>query len=137
VKPLLVGELNPYGSDPRYALYPMPERSAGGRLCKILGLTMREYLSRFDRTNLCTGEWKLQAAREAAWNLSVAVKESRPIILLGVKVCTAFTLEYAPFTKVTDNDEFYILPHPSGKCRTWNNPSSVGRARELLAEFLK
>lgn len=33
---VLVGELNPYGADPRYALYDLPVRASGyfmGRVC--------------------------------------------------------------------------------------------------------
>lgn len=59
LRPILVGEANPYGGDPRYALYPLPENSAGGRLCRlILKLEVRQYLRSFDRRNLCaTKRW--------------------------------------------------------------------------------
>jgi len=54
MRPVLVGEANPWGSDPFYALYPYPERYAGWRLCHlILGLYRRTYLGYFDRVNLC------------------------------------------------------------------------------------
>ena len=35
-RPIIVGEANPYGGDPAYALYPIPENSAGGRLCRLI-----------------------------------------------------------------------------------------------------
>ena len=38
-KILLVGEANPYGEDPKYALFPQPRRAAGNRLRLIFGLT--------------------------------------------------------------------------------------------------
>jgi hypothetical protein len=39
---LLLGEANPYGGDPRYALYPEPEGSSGWRLCHmVMGLGAR------------------------------------------------------------------------------------------------
>ena len=34
----LVGEQNPYGADPNFALYPLPENAAGARLARFLGL---------------------------------------------------------------------------------------------------
>lgn len=71
MKPLLVGEQNPYQADPRlaqrFALYPDPPRCAGWNLChKIMGLPEREYLARFDRVNLCAGKWGVREARETA-----------------------------------------------------------------------
>jgi hypothetical protein len=41
-KIVLVGESNPYGADPYYALYPAPDGSAGHRLCcLVLGMTRK------------------------------------------------------------------------------------------------
>ncbi len=40
---LLVGEANPRSADPLHALWPTPN-SAGGRLCKMLGMTRWGYL---------------------------------------------------------------------------------------------
>ena len=47
-KVVLVGEQNPYGPDPEFALYPAPEGSSGHRLCcqilmssEISGLRVR------------------------------------------------------------------------------------------------
>jgi hypothetical protein len=132
MKPLLVGELNPYGLDPRYALFPKPERSAGGRLCyKILGYRFAaEYLKDFDRVNLCTGKWTVAAARERATELKCA---PRPTILLGVKACNAFGVAFHPF-RVTNN--YLVLPHPSGLNRLWNEPGAFERARQAIADFV-
>lgn len=131
LKPLLVGEVNPYGADPAMALYPLPEDASGGRLARILGLSRGEYLRRFDRVNLCTGAWSIRAAREASYRLRV---EGPPKILLGQKVAAAFGFPAGPhFGKVGN---FYFLPHPSGRNRIWNRPGAQEKARELLAEFL-
>lgn len=138
-KPLLVGEDNPYGADPRYALYMEPENSAGGRLCRvILGLSGREYLRRFDRVNLCSGKWSMVKARAAAFEL-LRAGNLRPIILLGRKVATAFGFQYDPvFTRIDrPGRAFFLLPHPSGRCRVWDtDPEAVAKARGLLAQFL-
>lgn len=77
MKPLLVGEQNPYGADPKFALYPYPENSAGGRLCfKVFGLTRHEYLARFDRVNLCSGKWSMSRA----WNEPGAYERARAVL---------------------------------------------------------
>jgi hypothetical protein len=139
-KPLLVGEQNPYGSDDYYALWPDPKGCAGWRLChRILGLETRKYLRTFDRTNLCDGPWTLDEARAKATR--IAGKRQGPLILLGAKVCQAFNLPFAPFSVQTSflgpDRAIYMLPHPSGRCRTWNEAGSVEKARDLLKEFLR
>ena len=142
VKPLLVGETNPYGSDPYYDLYCEPQHSAGGRLCrKVLGLTPREYLARFDRVNLCVGKWSVKKAREKVVDILWMI--DRPaMVLCGKKVCEAFHLEFKPFTwqaplPVDDSRRFpniVILPHPSGLSRAWNESGAYERARAVLRE---
>ena len=64
---LLVGESNPYGADPEFALFPLPERASGARLQEILRLSTGEYLRRHDRVNLCAeGKWSGPLARQSA-----------------------------------------------------------------------
>lgn len=143
--PLLVGESNPYGDDPYFALYPEPPHSAGGRLCRlVLGLSPLEYFAGFDRVNLCSGVWNLRQARERAQALLEEAHElGRPaVVLLGSKVCSAFRVAFTPFTEefieVSDDQMLrtIVLPHPSGLNRLWNDPRSFTRAREALADFL-
>jgi len=140
-RPLLVGELNPYGADPKYALYPLPEHSAGGRLCAaILGLSRLEYLRRFDRVNLCVGKWTMAEARKTAKSIrgdgSLFPGGERTVVLLGRKVATAFDLGvHPPFSVVKGLASTYVLlPHPSGLCREWNTPGAVDKARSTLRE---
>lgn len=132
IRPLLLGEANPYGGSPRRALWPYPKNAAGNRLREILGLTTEDYLAKFDRRNLCPRSWNLEEAKRVAGE----IESSRdfPIVLLGARVCRAFNLGFNPFTKCLM--EVYILPHPSGLCRIWNDPTSHQRARDLLKEFL-
>lgn len=133
VRPLLVGELNPLGSRPEYALWPAPVNSAGWRLCyRILELTPLEYLRRFARINLCVGRWDLGAARAMARSLT----DGGVKVLLGKKVCQAFRLPYAPFA-VLEEGRYVVLPHPSGLCRTWNEPAAAGMARHVLKDYLR
>lgn len=104
MKPLIVGELNPYGSDPRYALYHLPRHASGNRLREIMGLTDVEYSRGLDKVNLCVGRWSLTAARAAC---ELLFKEQRPcFVLLGKKVC--------------------------GLNLLWNPPDAKEKARDLL-----
>lgn len=149
-KPLLVGEMNPYGADPDYALYPLPEHASGGRLQRILGLTRDEYLDKFDRANLCEGKWSMPAARRRATELLNG--EHDVYILLGRKVADAFrhpgaspfttSFSYRSLVVVGDAEALLnpplvqkvrvYLPHPSGLNRVWNDPHAADEARRLL-----
>ncbi|HUT79289.1 MAG TPA: hypothetical protein VM285_16435 [Polyangia bacterium] len=131
MKTLLVGEMNPYGADPAFALYPLPEHASGGRLARILGLHPREYLRTFDRVNLCTGKWSMRTARGEANRLNTLQESGRwdHMVLLGRKVCDAFCVRYEPFTSC---GSYLVLPHPSGRCRAWSEAGAAERARALV-----
>lgn len=138
----VVGEDNPYGSDPRYALYDEPERSAGARLRRLVfGVRRTTYHRRTRRLNLCDPRWSAPAARARAAELLAdrSAGEARVFVLLGRKVAAAFGLDaHPPFSVVLAPDEdgaFWpcvLLPHPSGRCREWNEPGAHERARALL-----
>jgi hypothetical protein len=147
MKPLLVGESNPYQTDPeegrRFALYPDPPHSAGGRLCgEILGLTERDYLRMFDRTNLCGVKWNQREAAEEANRLVEARSAGDLILCCGARVAGAFGFVFLPFTigqfdsllasRVAGWPRAAILPHPSGRNRIWNDPGSIELFRLTL-----
>lgn len=155
MKPLLVGEANPYGKDPRYALFPHPKSSAGYRLARlILAMPSRDaYLERFDRVNLCPQKWSAPVARLNAQ--SILATEREHIVLLGRKVSEAFGYGgQAPFVVLRPTELRWvtygigtttgaysptgrviaILPHPSGLCRIWNETGAFERARTVLME---
>ena len=133
-KPLLVGEANPYDTNPGYALLPFPVNSSGWRLCrKVLEMDYREYLRIFNRTNLCSRNWSVRTARERAEK--IRGEYDGPVILLGAKVCLAFGIPYVPFAIQTSVlgrcRAIGVLPHPSGLCRVWNDPNSKMKAQAL------
>lgn len=136
----LIGENNPYGPDPRFALYPLPERSAGGRLCHvILGMQRTDYLRAFERANLLSqSRWSAPAARNAAMALRERVGDGR-VILFGAKVHDAWCWharpgrKWVPFSYVENG--VLALPHPSGLCRLWNEPGAIERARAAVLEL--
>lgn len=137
-KIMLVGESNPYGDDPRMSLFPRPPGSAGHRLCHaVLGMTEREYIKTFCRTNLCIGPWHAKNAARAAADIMVQSR-SDALVLLGARVCRAFGVPFSPFRVERagiDAPIVGILPHPSGRCRIWNVPGSTERARATIANI--
>lgn len=126
MKTLLVGEVRPEGY--RGDLDPRDVGSAGERMCTILGLTIEEYLDRFDRVNLCRKVWD----KDAAWVEAARVEAERraKIVLLGRKVQAAFDMDDAPLFSTWGR--YVLLPHPSGKCRVWNDEKNFIIARMLV-----
>jgi hypothetical protein len=126
---LLVGESNPYGNDPHFALYPSPERSAGYRLCVLIfEMQRKDYLELFDRCNLCVGLWSMRRARKKAATLA-----DRWAILCGAKVARAFGHEFRPLEVIGDH---LIIPHPSGLSRAWNEPDAMKKVRDAMRAFV-
>lgn len=138
---VLVGEQNPLGSEPRYALYDEPYGRAGYRLrAHVLGVRRTTY-ARFHRCNLCDGEkW----SSSVAWEKSHRLRDLLPdclLVLLGEKVSKAFGFRYEPFratwcdpTPMGVMHRVVMLPHPSGRNRAWNEPGAFERARAILRE---
>ncbi len=141
-RPLLVGMNNPYGADPRYALYPLPERSAGGRLYEIInaatGLSKRQYVRAYDRVNLVEGAWSAAVARGRA-DLLIPSLAGRRVVLLGRDVQGAFGIAGAlPMEERTEAVStgwitFYCVPHTSGRNLWYNDPEN----RRLAIEFFR
>lgn len=136
---MIVGEYNPHGHDGQLALHPFLTGATGARLCWILGMDAHEYLKTFARVNLLmTPAWSRRLAREEANQLT-----HRRRILLGARVAEAHGLRFKPFTVWHSRREGHrafdalILPHPSGRCRIWNDPVAAVRARIAVEQFLK
>lgn len=133
-KILLVGENNPYSDAPQHALLPWPKGAAGDRLRRILGYSTRRYLVEFDRVNLLPlgAKWSVSAARERTGRLD---HERR--VLLGLRVALAHKITFKPFRRRRVGGlDLLMLPHPSGRCRVWNDRRSVSKARRALRRFL-
>ena len=144
MKPVIIGMNNPYGADPRFALYPLPVGSAGGRLYGMLqeatGIGRQAYLETFERVNLVDGPWKAAAARERAAQLRPWLI-GRHVILLGRAVQAAFGIDADPLAEVVRTISviprfetvYHAVPHPSGRNLWYNNPANREAAKALLA----
>jgi uracil-DNA glycosylase len=137
---LLVGEVNPYGADPRMALYHLPRGASGDRLREILGLDDATYGLHLSMVNLCAGRWSTRAARDLAGRL-LAARPEQVFVLLGARVRDALDgpsfLEHE--LRWVDggarSKTLLSLPHPSGRNLLWNDPAARGRAREALRQL--
>lgn len=142
---LLVGELNPYGADPDYALYHEPAISAGGRLQRtILGLPARHWYLPLWRVNLCseTGAWAFEEATTRARALMDAEAPWHVLVLLGQKVRMAFPdplpamFGALAFRVPGATRTIVCLPHPSGRNPIWRDHAVIDRARAVLRQAI-
>jgi hypothetical protein len=139
---LILGENNPYGSDPEFALYCHPPGCAGYRLRRIFGLPQHQYLA-LHRKNLCDGDWNKDDAKRRAFELLSPEAPWRVIVLLGRKVTETFekvALDGVPLIAFTTKQccpgmTLVSLPHPSGRNAGSWNPNLHERARQILRDL--
>lgn len=138
MKPIIVGETNPFGGDEFFALYPEPDGCTGDRLCRmVMGLRRATYMEAFERANLLRGpRWSAPRARERA--TALCEPKRAVYVLLGRKVSDAFCLYQVdiPTRIARQGVNAIVLPHPSGRNRMWNDTAMVERCRALLRSAL-
>jgi uracil-DNA glycosylase len=142
MKPLIIGQAPGIG----YAERPEPVAGrCGGRLAALCGLSLDEFLSRFDRENLVpyfpgrliTGDRFVGRveARDLAERFRSAVVDRR-VVVLGFSTATAFRLTHPAFTFARHwGGEFAFCPHPSGVNRWWNDPENLRLAAQFWRRF--
>lgn len=141
-KTILVGMNNPLSDDPRAALWPDPPGCAGHRLWMLLHARTkcgpRTYVHGFERMNLVLArDFDPRAARLAADEF-VRQYQGRRVVVLGAAVRTAFRLPPVLATPVLSRGvTFRQLPHPSGRCRWYNDPKHRAVAGMLLEEEMR
>lgn len=132
MKPLIIGEAPGKCGDPSTPI----EGRIGARLAACCGLTFEEFLTTFDRVNLLD-EQPQDAPKGMAFNVKAAGRVAqflehnregifgRPFsLLLGKRVAAAFRLTHVEyFTSIIfpNGSKVYVVPHPSGVNRWWNN----------------
>lgn len=142
----LIGEHNPYGADPSYALYPLPPHAAGGRLARVLGMQVTGYLRAFVRRNLLSvAKWSVPLARAAADQVLLEHPVDDRLVLLGSRVAAAFGCPFREHlcevrrlpvgTLAPQERQVVVVPHPSGLSRAWNDPETAPRVRAAVEEL--
>jgi len=82
IKPLLIGQAPGPNTDARAPLFPNGKTSTGARLASVIGVSPRQYIQLFDRTNLLQ-TFPGRNARDDAWPVvkgRVAAEAVRPFL---------------------------------------------------------
>jgi len=75
------------------------------------------------------GEWDAAEARRVADALSQLVERYDAVLAFGRRACDALGIEYAPCQL---RGKYLPLPHPSGRCRLWNDPATHDAVRKAM-----
>lgn len=163
-KILIVGQ-QPNSNDPEDPLSPDHAMWAGYRLMQLSGLDPASYRKTFHRINInYENEGKFTASvrqKNSAIEIWNTLKKDDTLIILGTAVEKCFKglidsrlepcvktpswkpLQY-PYVKPGDSfytvreswSDIYLIPHPSGLNRWWNDPSNTMLASNTLKQII-
>ena len=138
---LIIGQAPAQYDDP---CHPITGRT-GRRLASLMGMTITDFKSRFDRANLLD-EWPGKHGKGDAFPCSAHVEagmmlvsrvhwDYRKIVMLGRNVAKAFSHKQDWFVWELHDADWVAIPHPSGVNRWWNESGNVERARQFLVSL--
>jgi uracil-DNA glycosylase len=139
-KPLIIGPAPGRGNGETLA------GLSGRRIANLCGISVDEYLAKFERINLlpkCPEEFcnaELQAAKSIATEIVYAKRLlGRRTVILGEFAWRAFLLwDVEDFEWTSDpSTRLARCPHPSGRNRFWNDPANVERARVFWRDLVR
>lgn len=133
----IIGEAPGRNTSPKLPLFPFPASSAGGRLMAYSGMKPTNYLATFHRRNVQTvlAPWSAPHARELATYIERDMVDAKihRVLLLGTRVGAAFEVGGLWSTLTTTSGiTYFVIPHPSGRCRVYNDEPARARARAAL-----
>ena len=112
-----------------------PDWTAGKKLFQLSGMTREEYEATFERMNLIESRtWSGIQAKTAGTRLKSRLR-NRSVIVLGKMAWYALGLE--PTEWFGSKGRFTLLPHPSGRCRLYNDESNRRKARECMSRYTR
>ena len=148
-KTLLIGQAPGPNTDPARPLYPFPASSAGGRLCKFMGISVEEYLDIFDRVNLLQefpgkegkeDKFPPRLAKVAAAAI-LPLLSGRTVVFIGRNVANSFGFSSLGFHSWDHHPDHGMkmacVPHSSGRSHWYNNPDNVRQSVSFWREHIQ
>jgi len=149
VRPVLVGLNNPHSDDPEKALATDRHGSSGYKLWLMLkeaanrngqDLSEADYLARFNRINLTDAiQFNVHVAKARVPQLIASFRYCR-VVLCGTRVPMILGLKHTGFHLGPQHGKefaYYVIPHPSGLCREYNDPNMREAVGNLLFTLYK
>lgn len=144
-KPLIIGMNPTIKHRPDAPLFPLPEKSTGGRLFALSPFENKaDYIRNTCRINLVGyqfgGKWPQSRARQLALNLKGSgLMHDRVVVLLGRQVKQAFGLDKIDNCRLYDygrGTKIGCIPHPSGLNRWYNEEENRAAVEQFLRRVL-
>lgn len=143
MKPLIIGEAPSKNEE-----VPQPIAGrVGRRLADCAGMTLEDFLTHFQRTNLLQVrqdtalgfEFDHAQASLNAMQIRGSFRGGLIVLLLGHRVARAFGLTHADYFVQYDIDhaEVRVLPHPSAVNRWWNDPENYKQACDFMQNIVR
>jgi hypothetical protein len=152
VKPVLIGLNNPHSADPARALGTVPHLASGYRLWQMLAIsalaadppfaiTSDQYENGFDRYNLLDEKFYDPSLFTPKRRQETLLKlQDKVVVMCGTNVPRTLGLKWNGFdlkpnpviTNTREGFTYYVIPHPSGLCREYNDPDMRRRVGDLL-----
>lgn len=144
MKPVILGINNPHSRDPAKALATDPIGASGYRLWLMLkeaanrqgrDLSERDYMEGFDRRNLIDQKNYTNDQVRLRSSQILASLAGHRVVMCGTKVPYMLGLRYGGFDLVPRHAMafvYWVIPHPSGLCRTYNDPAVREKVGNLL-----
>lgn len=149
-KPVLLGLNNPHSTDPERALGVEPKGTSGYRLWSMLAtealieepptvILAPQYEAGFDRYNI-SDELVFRPVSTDRYQFIRDKIRGRTVVMCGTNVPRYLDLQYTGFhlkPMIASEFIYYVIPHPSGLCREYNNPQMRAEVGQLLLMLYK
>jgi hypothetical protein len=139
---VLLGLNNPLSASPLMALWPDPPRCTGWNLWRMIDCSKEDFVRGFDRRNLVDATVYNRPSQEHTRQLWRSL-DGRRVIVLGATVLSELVVAGAvghrpPWILPQRGEgplEWRMVPHPSGRCREYNDPAMRLRVSMLLQDY--
>lgn len=109
------------------------------------GMTLDTFTEKFERRNVLSGRtWSVRDAKKAGEKLRRDVSNRR-VVVLGKSAWKALDLPrsakwFSCWKTFNDDGNYFtafLVPHPSGRCRTYNDPNNRRKLRTLMRQLAR